>query len=87
MAPYNDTLRIWANINWGMGSLTGGTKLLTEPVNIDFAEDNCLCTLWLYSQPYVALFVWIPNLCQADIWMFKYLSNDKEEIAMLIPRL
>ena len=45
--------------------------------------NNWLCTPLPYPQ---SLFVYIPNLSQVDIWMFKCLSNDKEEIAVLFPR-
>ena len=48
--------------------------------------NNCLYTLRLYSQSFVAVFVHNPNLCQAVIWMFKCLSIDKEEITVLFPR-
>ena len=49
--------------------------------------NNCLCILWPYSQFSVALFVCIPNLSQADTWMFKCLSNSKEETAVFIPKI
>ena len=47
---------------------------------------NCLCTLWTYFQPSVALSVCISKFGQAVTVFFNCLSLDKEEIIGLFPK-
>ena len=56
-----------------------------QPKTPPLQWNNCLCTLWSYSQSSAALFMCIPSLCQAVILMLKCLSINTEETTFFCP--